>query len=269
MPSIATARTYFNEGDIYLVGNSLTNDSVPTGYGPLWAAGAVPLQTAGYHIRSASSQTYIEANPSDVTFASPSIWNAALPARHWSYATFQPYAANSATLGTETTAIQAMAAAATTGVGQKFIYEGWPAISQFGSDYQAYWDDACADDPGTPMASRRLCFDHVQDMLGAGYFVIPVGSVFRRLDVEARAGNIPGAATVADFYRDDAHMGDAGKYVAAMTIYATIFRSLPLATSATIAPYQGGQGSLTLSTALADTLRTYVLDVVLNDPRTE
>lgn len=57
--------------------------------------------------------------------------------------------------------------------------------------------------------------------------IIPVGDVLFELDVQAKAGNVPGIKSVEELFRDTIHFNTTGAYVAAVTFYATLFNDDP------------------------------------------
>jgi hypothetical protein len=57
--------------------------------------------------------------------------------------------------------------------------------------------------------------------------IIPVGEVMYRLHLRMKAGQVPGFKHIADLYADGVHLNSEGKYVEAVTHYATVFREDP------------------------------------------
>lgn len=57
--------------------------------------------------------------------------------------------------------------------------------------------------------------------------IIPVGEVMYRLHLLMQQGKVPGFSHVADLYADGVHLKSEGKYVEAVTHYATVFRDDP------------------------------------------
>ena len=57
--------------------------------------------------------------------------------------------------------------------------------------------------------------------------IIPVGEVMYRLHLRMKAGEVPGYSHIADLYADGVHLKAEGKYVEAVTHYATVFADDP------------------------------------------
>ena len=57
--------------------------------------------------------------------------------------------------------------------------------------------------------------------------IIPVGEVMYRLHQRMQQGKVPGYKHVADLYEDGVHLKSEGKYVEAVTHYATVFADDP------------------------------------------
>lgn len=256
----------------YSIGNSLTNDYLPQNFSGLAAAsnaGAV----VGYHIRSASTLAFIQANPSNFTLVSPSQWNVALPVPSWNFLTAQPYYGS--TIGDEMNAILAFIAAGFwIAPFRIYVYEGWPEQNAFLASYQNYWAQNVSNSLSQVTQHgnmARQMFENIQDRVATNtpgkVFVIPTGEVFNQLDIEARAGNIPGAVTVNNFYRDNAHMGDAGRFAAASAVFATLYHRRSTVDTSTLTSYVQGLGTLPLTLSLAQQLESIVWSVVSAYPR--
>ncbi len=57
--------------------------------------------------------------------------------------------------------------------------------------------------------------------------IIPVGEVMYRLHLRMKEGKVPGYQHVADLYADGVHLKSEGKYLEAVTHYATVFEDDP------------------------------------------
>lgn len=266
--SLTAVRTRTIYRNFYAIGNSLTNDLALALF-PSLVANSGNATTIGYHIRAGQPLAFIVANPGNFTFVDPFQWNVALPATQRNFLSMQPYTGS--TLGAELDAIpQFSAVTASIAPVRNYIYEGWPATTSFGSDYQAYWAQPVVDSLSTLSILQREFFEHVCTRARVAFpktFIIPTGDVFNRMDIEARAGNIPGAATVADFYRDALHMGTVGRFVAASTFFATMYHKQSTASQATVDLYQAlGGSTLTLTLALAQFLEPIIFSVVQSYP---
>lgn len=228
----------------------------------------------GFHIRSASSLTFIQANPSDVTLTQEGQWDSALAGADRQHFAMQPYAANSATLLSETQAMEAFATEVASGPSTDpifYIYQGWPSLTQIAGAYQAYWSGSVVNDDLTLMIGKRQAFDYLYTRLNAALAdpvrMIPTGEILYQIDIAARAGQLPGISTVGDIYRDDAHMGDVGHFAAAAAIFSVIYGE-KMDSDATYSLHATGDGSVTLTQALADAVNDIVWLTVTADART-
>lgn len=207
---------------------------------------------------------YIRANPTDVSLQQYGTWPVGLPQIPWEFISFQPYTGS--TQGAEVAAILAMFSAATLNNPVALIYEGWPSTVDFGANYQTWWAQPVVDAPATASILKRQFFEHVCSSVRATLgdrraFIIPSGEVFNEIDIQARAGKIPGVATVADLYRDAIHMGDVGRFVAASTILAT-FHQHRTTVAANLASFAIGLGTVPLTLPLAQQMEAIVWSVV-------
>ncbi len=261
---------------LYTIGNSLTNDMVPEGVGALASDSGTPL-AVGFHIRAASSLTYIVANPADPTFTLGGPWNTALRDTAWDHVTLQPYRGAGSTLGSEKAAIHTLIDLARAGPSSQtrfYVYAAWPGQDDTAGNYAEYWRQPVSSAATQPTTLAKAYFDELHRQLQQDYRgvadvrVIPVGDVFLRLDQEFRAGKYPGITSINDLYRDPVHMGDVGRFAAAATVYCTIYGRAPVIGSA-IGIYQGGLGAIPLTTDLAGWVANIACDVVANDPRTK
>lgn len=260
----------------YMVGNSLTEDTGVVFNGPQNIASDLKFaMPSGYHVLHSESLTDIVAAPGSFSEVLPSQWNIALPALARDALCFEPYPTG-ATLGSEATAAQALVASMQSGpsVNPKFfVYGSWPATTSFNPGYQDYWAGAVVDADSTPytqqLAAVNAVYRRLQTALGASnIWVIPAGDVLNQIDVLARAGSIPGVATVADLYRDTEHLGDVGKYAIGCTVFSTLFRQQANShgNPATLARYTFSQGP-TLTPTIAAQMEAIAWAVVSADPR--
>jgi hypothetical protein len=225
-----------------------------------------------YHIHTGEDLTAIVAAPSVYTFVSPSQWSIALPAKRYTQMMAEPF--NGDTIGSETTAFLTLAADNATPSPTLFVYEGWPTQTNYGSNYQTYFLASGSWPTTQQLTMQQGAITAVYTAVAAQYglsrvFVAPAGTVFASVDAAARAGNIPGASTVADFYRDDQHMGQAGQFVAACTIYSTLFRQQCPSNSHVVSYFTAGGSlpGLALDVPTAQILAPIVWSAVMSDSR--
>lgn len=254
----------------YAVGNSLTEDSDPFGEQTALARDSYLFWETDYHITHSVNLSFIVANPSTWNEVQPSQWNIALPAVAYDAGIFEPYlnATNAQEIAAFITLAQAMRADHSP---RLYVYETWPQQPQFDPTYTDYWTEAFTPQPSDIVTQQRAVFDYIYQQLQTTFdsnvYVVPAGSVFNAIDIAARAGHIPGVASVGDLYRDDTHMGDVGRFVAACTVFSTLFREQAQVSAKTLATFIMGEGTVTLTMALAQQMEAIVWGVVSTDPR--
>lgn len=258
----------------YLIGNSLTWDMYVPGLQQIASNFGVSLQP-GYHIRTSHSLVYILNNPTDATIASPSIWPTALPAQTWNFVTFEPYPdpVTPSTLQTDITAAQTfigLTPNSSTPAPVFYIYEAWPDQNAFLGNYDAYWNQPIPNDLNQYTLLARHYFDALLQRLTAYYGntvtirVIPIGDVLARMNELINRGQFQGASTIIDFYRDTYHMGSAGRFMAAITAFATLYGRKP--EGAPFSLYQQfNDGNVSLTPEIAAELEGIVWDVVASN----
>jgi hypothetical protein len=256
--SVCMPGTTHAQSSVYVIGNSLTNDMVPDGLQVLADASGTPANV-GFHIRSSNSLTYIVANPADITYARGGAWPEALALGRWDAITMQPYLGAGSTLESEAGAILALVEQARRGnnaAAKFYVYAAWPSVTDTGGRYESYWRQAVADNPTQPTVLAAAYFDALLARLrrdlpaGTAVEIIPVGEVLAEIDRKLRAGAWSGIDDVTALYRDADHMGDVGRYAAAVTVYAKVWGRKPVAGEA-LAVYQQGLGRVRLSPELA------------------
>lgn len=265
LPGLAHAES------IYSVGNSLTNDIVPDGLVALAADSGTALE-AGFHIRAGRSLTFIVASPADVTYSRGGNWDVALASRAWDAVTMQPYGGLESTLGSEAQAILQLIRTSKPGT-RFYVYAAWPSLLETGGDYRAYWLQPVSAQSVQPTVLAAGYFNHllrhVREQLprSTTLELIPVGAVFAQLDQEFRAGSWAGLGDATALYRDADHMGDVGRFAAAATVYATVFKRKPRIGSR-LHIYQQGLGSVPLTAELAGRIEDVVWKVVVESGAT-
>ena len=259
----------------YHIGNSLTYDMYVGGLEDIARGFGISL-TAGYHIRNASSLVVILNNPSDASLDLPAIWPTALPAQPWNFLTFEPFPdpGSPSTLQSDVTAAQTFInlVPKTPGAAPAFfVYEAWPSQVDYLPSYSSYWNQAIPDGLSQRTLFARQYFDALHQRLTAIYgdsaviHVIPVGDVIARIDQRIAAGQFPDAISVADFYRDVQHMGTAGKFIAAITTFATMYHHNPAGAFYATLAQRPLEGSVALTPQVAAELESIVWEVVTSD----
>lgn len=258
----------------YFIGNSLTWDSLPTGIAALANANGNDL-TVGYHIRSSSSLNYIWNNPTDITLTNSfGGYTNALPSNAWDFVTFQPFHSADSTLASDTKNILDFIGLNEAGPSthtEYYIYAAWPRQP---GDYKSLWTQSVADTSNQQTILAREYFDNlynnVTDALGntASVHIIPAGEVLYKLDLLFESGAVPGFTDVSQLYRDTDHLNlDIGRWIAANTVYATVFKENPTGLQKP-AGYYATPGDVVLTDELNMQLQSVIWDVVSNDSRT-
>lgn len=263
----------------YSVGNSLTQGYfVDNGRLTALAATVGATWVTKYHIKTSEDLTFIVANPSTFNEVAPSQWNTALPVNAYDTLIFEPFPiapGTPSTIQSELTSFRTLVTSAQSGPSVNpnyFIYETWPQTTKFNPTYNSYW--AASFTPTTSSqfsqqkATTQLFYQQMQLTLGANVYVIPAGAVFNEIDIEARAGLIPGISSIADLYGDATHMGGAGQFVTVCTVYSTVLRMPVNAPDSILNAYRGGTNvGPFLTDAMATQFEAIVWSVVSTDPR--
>ena len=258
----------------YFVGNSLTLDGLghysPEGLGfhRLAASAGIDLDY-GFHLRCGSALPDTLANPTDVCVTSPFQYGRfykALPSYQWDAVTIQPYLGTS--LALDAAATKSFIELAQSHPGNSdtafYLYSAWPALTV--GKYSTYWEADLQEDDSLPSQQHRSYVDHlftrVDKQNDVTLRLIPAGEVMYRLDKLIDAGELPGVTSINQFYRDDLHLSNLGKYIASATILAVTEREDPAQFVVPVSNY--GE----ISTATLEVLHKTIWDVVASDPRT-
>lgn len=113
-----------------------------------------------------------------------------------------------------------------------FVYEVWHCIN-------SGTPNLCSDDVNSNPWRQRLTDDlpmweRVVDSLNSKFdpaapvCLIPGGQGMARLYDEIELGTVPGIDTITDFFTDDHHISDEGKYFIACIHFATLFGQSPI-----------------------------------------
>ncbi len=226
------------------IGNSLTEYSDPDKLANSYARNE-QTPTVAWHINHSQSAAAIASNPAGVegvvkrTVSFFGNWDNALPNYEWDYVTIQSYygtigVAEAAGFQRLIDSVKSNAANVHTKI---YIYQTWMSNSRVPTQetYKTQWDAVYADLNQTVVPNHHF-FDQLRQKLQADnpatfIGVIPVGEVLAALDVSLRAHPVQGRNTLLtsawDLYSDQIHVIDEGRYVAHMTILATILNKKP------------------------------------------
>lgn len=228
----------------YHIGNSLTNDGLGNNSGNV-QTGTYGLEAMGdlygydyslsMHIDTSQGLTSIWDNPAgvDVKRTPYGDFTNALTNYQWDAVVLEPYRKPSETLGTDKAAITNFINLTHSNPANAntifYIYQVWPQQSY--GNYTTYWNSASPNVDSTLVRPMRQYYDNLmawaRDTYNANGTIIrevPTGEVWNRINLAIEAGEITGI-TMADLYRDDLHAsGPLGRYVAAATVFATLFQ---------------------------------------------
>ena len=226
----------------YHVGNSLTWDSRLPSL-PIMAANEGLVHEVGYHITCGKPLNYIVNHP-DETCVAPTAsgtFGQALPIQEWDVVGLQPYTGFGSTLATDLAATEQLVTLTRQNPLNDdtsfFIFAAYPPqdVTVGGGlqlDFSAKWlrDDLSGlTDAETPTQLSRPYFNRLMsrlrdlsDAIGQMH-MIPVGDVIFELDRRMIAGEFAQFSDASKLYRDRYHLNNVGRYVAATTVYATIF----------------------------------------------
>jgi hypothetical protein len=96
--------------------------------------------------------------------------------------------------------------------------------------------------------------------------IIPVGEVMYQLHLRMKEGKVPGFKHVADLYADGVHLKSEGKYVEAVTHYATVFQDDPH--NCITSGLRFWKGPYGVEKEFAEVVWDVVWKVVTSDPNT-
>jgi hypothetical protein len=260
---------------LYAIGNSLTASMLPFSI-PELATQRGRTFSVGFYTPSGRALDYSVANPALPGFGNPVTLDLAFQGYTWTSISMQPYPSATSTLASDIASIEAIVAAAkagTSGTARLFIYSAWPSQASFAaSGFANWWRSSVPDEPAQPTVLKRAYADHLHARLVARFgatssvHVIPVGDVLAALDELIRAGQVAGLADIRQLYGDNDHVGDVGKFIAALTVYATVFKENPEGL-AIPAGYFQGSAPAQLTPQLAAQLESLVWRVVNSDAR--
>lgn len=271
LPGMASAA----DRSLYAIGNSLTASMLPYSI-PGLAAQRGQSFDVGFYTASGRALDYIVANPGLPNTGSPAALDMAFQAYTWSDISMQPYPSASSTLASDMASIRSIVAAASAGTSAQarlYLYSAWPAQTSFAAmGFGNWWRSAVPDELAQPTVLKRAHADHLLARLRAEFgtravHVIPVGDVLAAFDEQIRAGQAGSITSISQLYSDNDHVGDVGKFIAALTVYATVFRQSPEG-MAIPAGYLQGSAAAQLTPQLAAQLQSLVWRVVNSDART-
>jgi hypothetical protein len=273
----------------YHVGNSLMNDGLGNNSGNV-QNGTYGLEAIAHsyghdyklamHIDASQSLTSIWETPGGVGEGGVDVkrepyggYDNALVYK-WDHVLLEPYIGEDVTLGTDKTAIAGFIDLTRQNPANQntifYVYQVWPRQSWYsGSTYSTYWLGSSPNDESTRTTPRREFYENLmswaQDTYAPeGILVreVPVGEVWHRVSLAIQSGNITGI-TMANLYRDDLHAsGPLGRYLAAVTTYATLFQT---DVTNLVPPSQFGT---TYPPSLYAALNKIIWEVVTSDPHT-
>jgi hypothetical protein len=225
---------------IYSIGNSHTADFEPSsGFRSIATAEGVNIKN-GWHINCGSSLYSIWMNPERICVEPGPSGNfmTALSSEPWDIITIQPFVGSEGYK--EKTAARNIISYALSYLNEDsvsfFLYCTWPMNTSDplgGFDYASEWLKPYSSENDEAAISREFCrylTDSVRirfPMAEVGY--IPVGEVLYYFHESAQKGLIPGFKSAGELYRDQWHLNNVGRYIAALTVYCISLKADPLA----------------------------------------
>ncbi len=222
----------------YHIGNSLTWDARVSAGLPQLAADAGHTLTTGYHIRCGRSLDYILNNPTDVCIESNTLgyYEEALANYAWDAITLQPH--TSATAREEYEAAKALIQLARQNPDNAdtrfYMFASWGEKPFTGTLFYDDWYDPTPTDPDANMVRNANSFEWIYnelkndpDLQDIDLYVIPVGYVMAEIDLRMDAGEFSDFFSAVQLYRDNLHLNNLGRFIAATTVFATLFEEDP------------------------------------------
>lgn len=254
---------------LYQIGNSLTNNSTPEGVRAMATLAGLDV-SGGYHVRGNSTleEIWNDAEGSGVLFDEEvGRFNAALPNQAWDHITLQVSDGGVLTVDDNVAwmgQFRDLARLNPDNADTKYyMYGAWPWTSRWQD-----WENPLS--PTEASWHTRATFDEVYERLEAtmpGEFsYIPAGEVFDTIRQRQDGEAFEGRRFISNFYLDAIHLNEIGRYVAATTVFSTVFRTNPIGVP--VPRDQSGWGFDRLSDELALEIQEVVWEVVSQDPRT-
>ena len=221
----------------YFVGNSLTNQMDPASIGTLAASRGNAL-VFGKHIDFGQALEQIWANPggADETVAPYGTFPGALVNHQWDAVSLQPFMRPiGEPIGDRIALRNFISLARTRSPGARFfLYSGWPFKydghplnyqQRWIQPFSGFWDDSIRtrDFYAQLVGAVRQDFPSVAQSI----VLVPTGEVLFDLNRRMREGLVPGYSDVAQLYGDQLHLNETGRYLCALTFYATMFKQDP------------------------------------------
>ncbi|MDB9743981.1 hypothetical protein OAA91_00475 [Fibrobacterales bacterium] len=111
---------------------------------------------------------------------------------------------------------------------ETLLYQTWHCVSlsnctypETGTDFNSDIDSYLPDwENWADSAAKLIGKNEVR--------IAPAGLAFKRLNDSLLAGKIPGHTQLTDFFTDNIHQNQAGAYLIAATVYATLFKKSPV-----------------------------------------
>lgn len=151
---------------------------------------------------------------------------------------------------------------------QVYVFANYPGIGKDQSETEK-WEERWL----SPDYRRgRANFEKVANGISAKFpdnspvRIIPVGEVMYRLHLRMKEGKVSGFKHVADLYADGVHLKSEGKYVEAVTHYATVFQDDPH--DCITSGLRFWKGPYGVDKKFAEVVWDVVWDVVTSDPNT-
>jgi hypothetical protein len=221
----------------YFVGNSLTNQMDPASIGSMATSRGNTL-VYGKHIDFGQALEQMWANPSgaDETVGPFGAFPNALTNYQWDAISLQPFQRPIGEPVGDRIALRNFINLARTGSpnARFFLYSGWPFKydgaplmydQRWLQPYSGQWDDTIR----TRDFYAKLVGAVREDIptIAPSILLVPTGEVLFELNRRMHAGEVPGYSDVGELYSDQLHLNETGRYLCALTFYATMFKQDP------------------------------------------
>lgn len=219
---------------IYVIGNSLTNDSLPIGTAALMrnAVDDPDGVKNGMHILAGSTIVEIWEQPESVTLTNEEFgrFSEALPAHEWDHVMMQPHYTGVTRLEDDMAAMTGLMELTESNPANAdtiFYVNGYWAQNNSWSQ----WDDPVVDSPLQKTRHSRdyyaLLVEKLAEERPGRVRLMPTGEVFWEIRDRIATGELTELNHMSQLYRDLIHANSLGQFVAATTVAATALKQDP------------------------------------------
>lgn len=256
--------------NLYMIGNSLTDEVLYNGFDTLVESQGYTLEWARHMIPGAPLDWILNNSTSGFNTNPYGYFPQAFSNYTWDAVTLQPYDRR---VHEDVRAIDEILTQLeiNSPEAQVYIYAQWP--NNNGQDWETQWLRPYTGGwDGTQRTkdyyeTLTLTLNETDSPLKP-FYMIPVGHVMYELHQRMEAGLIPNYTSITQVYADDSHLNDVGSYIVATSFFATIFQQSPIGLPIPIEyrDERNSAGESLLSEELAALIQDAVWDVVTTTP---